>query len=361
MDTRILTVVKSVLFFWIYLYGLWSISVEILFSTLSVSAIGIAVLTLLIYFTRIPTPNAAAVDAVIGKDPAQDQDIADDGFVMRVVAHRGAGLDAPENSLVAFRLCAEKGCSGVEFDVTLTADNVPVIFHDDTLERLTGSTQQVRRMTWKSLSKMDISVKHPLKEKFENTRIAKLDDTILQCLNNKQRMFIDIKEYDSRIVKVILDLYEKYPALESKAVCSSFYPNVIYMIRRKNPKIVCSVAWRPHYFAYQSYSGSTGVGLPRTTSWMKHYLLKMCDVLYEWLLPQLIYYMIGIPIILLHKDVINGKVVNDWRNRGVRVIAWTVNHPVEKQHCSRILKITYMTDTLIGETSAHTNNSGTRQ
>lgn len=37
------------------------------------------------------------------------------------------------------------------------------------------------------------------REKFENTRIAKLDDTILQCLNNKQRMFIDIKEYDSRV------------------------------------------------------------------------------------------------------------------------------------------------------------------
>lgn len=51
----------------------------------------------------------------------------------------------------------------MEFDVTLTADNVPVIYHDDTLERLTGSTQHVRKMTWKELSKVDISVKHPLK------------------------------------------------------------------------------------------------------------------------------------------------------------------------------------------------------
>lgn len=48
--------------------------------------------------------------------------------------------------------------------------------------------------------------------------------------------------------------------------------------------------------------------------------------------------------------------MNDWRDRGVRVIAWTVNQPVEKQHCSRILKITYMTDTLIGETTAHANS-----
>lgn len=104
MDTRILTVVKSVLLFWIYFYGLWSISVDILFSTISLSGIVIATFTLLIYFTRIPTPNAAAVYAVIGKDPALDQDVSEDGFVMRVVAHRGAGLDAPENSLVAFKL-----------------------------------------------------------------------------------------------------------------------------------------------------------------------------------------------------------------------------------------------------------------
>lgn len=47
------------------------------------------------------------------------------------------------------------------------------------------------------------------------------------------------------------------------------------------------------------------------------------------------------------------KTVLDWRAKGVRVIAWTVNHPLEKQHFSRTLKITYLTDTLIGEATAH--------
>ena len=38
-----------------------------------------------------------------------------------------------------------------------------------------------------------------------------------------------------------------------------------------------------------------------------------------------------------------------WKERGVRVIPWTVNLPLEKQYCRRILKVTYLTDTLIGE------------
>lgn len=45
--------------------------------------------------------------------------------------------------------------------------------------------------------------------------------------------------------------------------------------------------------------------------------------------------------------------VNQWRNKGVRVMAWTVNSPLEKQYFSRTLKITYLTDTLVGESTAH--------
>lgn len=50
------------------------------------------------------------------------------------------------------------------------------------------------------------------------------------------------------------------------------------------------------------------------------------------------------------------KTILDWRAKGIRVVAWTVNHPLEKQYCSRVLKITYLTDTLIGEATAHLQN-----
>lgn len=47
----------------------------------------------------------------------------------------------------------------------------------------------------------------------------------------------------------------------------------------------------------------------------------------------------------------------DWRKKGVRVMAWTVNTPVEKQYCARTLKITYLTDTLTGEMTTHSQFS----
>ena len=48
------------------------------------------------------------------------------------------------------------------------------------------------------------------------------------------------------------------------------------------------------------------------------------------------------------------EVVRLWRERGVRVMPWTVNLPPEKQYCRRILKVTYLTDTLIGENDERT-------
>lgn len=53
----------------------------------------------------------------------------------RIIAHRGSPKEAPENTLASFRRAHAVGARWVEFDVALTADARPVIFHDDSLER----------------------------------------------------------------------------------------------------------------------------------------------------------------------------------------------------------------------------------
>jgi glycerophosphoryl diester phosphodiesterase len=56
----------------------------------------------------------------------------------RWIAHRGGGSLAPENTLAGIRLAARMGFAAVEFDVMLSADGTPVLFHDETLERTTN-------------------------------------------------------------------------------------------------------------------------------------------------------------------------------------------------------------------------------
>src|ERR1700675_773367 len=61
----------------------------------------------------------------------------------RVIGHRGAAGLAPENTLAGFRKAAEIGVGWVEVDVHLSADGVPVVIHDDTLDRTTSGTGPV--------------------------------------------------------------------------------------------------------------------------------------------------------------------------------------------------------------------------
>jgi len=61
----------------------------------------------------------------------------------RIIAHRCGGALTPENTLAGLRLAARLGCRGVEFDAMLSADGVPVLIHDETLERTTSGRGRV--------------------------------------------------------------------------------------------------------------------------------------------------------------------------------------------------------------------------
>jgi len=73
----------------------------------------------------------------------------------RVIAHRGGGNQAPENTLAAIRTGAQCGFAGVEFDVMLSRDSVPVLIHDETLERTTNGRGEVSRTPWPALARLD--------------------------------------------------------------------------------------------------------------------------------------------------------------------------------------------------------------
>lgn len=73
-----------------------------------------------------------------------------------IIGHRGASAYAPENTLAAFRKAIEAGAHGIEFDVRLAGDGVPVVFHDASLSRTAGVSAAVSDLTSIELGKIDI-------------------------------------------------------------------------------------------------------------------------------------------------------------------------------------------------------------
>jgi glycerophosphoryl diester phosphodiesterase len=76
------------------------------------------------------------------------------------IAHRGAGTLAPENTLAAFRLGAQHGYRCFECDVKLSADGVPFLMHDATLERTTSGRGTAGDLPWAALSQLDAGSWH---------------------------------------------------------------------------------------------------------------------------------------------------------------------------------------------------------
>lgn len=73
----------------------------------------------------------------------------------KIIAHRGGGSLAPENTLAAIRKGAELKFGGVEFDVQLAACSTPILMHDETLERTTNGSGNVSEKTYEDILKLD--------------------------------------------------------------------------------------------------------------------------------------------------------------------------------------------------------------
>lgn len=95
-------------------------------------------------------------------------------FIPPILAHRGASAYAPENTMAAFTKAQQLGFAWIEFDVMLSKDYVPIIFHDDDLDRTTNSHGFVGDKTFAELKQLDAgSWFNPT---FVNERIPSLEE-----------------------------------------------------------------------------------------------------------------------------------------------------------------------------------------
>jgi glycerophosphoryl diester phosphodiesterase len=109
----------------------------------------------------------------------------------RWIAHRGAGKLAPENTLAAFRLGAQHGYRMFECDAKLSADGVPFLMHDATLQRTTNGTGTGGDLPWSALAQLDAGAWHS--RAFAGEPLPTLENAARYCIANHCLLNIEIK------------------------------------------------------------------------------------------------------------------------------------------------------------------------
>ena len=199
---------------WLCIYLTISVLMALTSPMLHVMLVGL-LLCAVSYF-RLPPPDNADAFKILGCDPRNlDGTPSKTRGALGLIAHRGACLDAPENSLEAVRLAKKNGAKCIEFDVQLTADGHAVIFHDTEVDRVTNGTGDLAQMTLKEVKKLDLAAKHVLKDQFSPCRIPTLEEMVDECLKLELKMIIDLKplETTEKTTELITDLYKRKPKL----------------------------------------------------------------------------------------------------------------------------------------------------
>lgn len=112
-----------------------------------------------------------------------------------LIAHRGAMAEAPENVEAAFDLAFSYPVDGIEFDVQMTADYIPVIFHDDDLHRITGKYSAVADLNISELRELDFG--KWFSENFRGQQLMTLE-SLLKRYSGKGILMIELKSGGGR-------------------------------------------------------------------------------------------------------------------------------------------------------------------
>jgi glycerophosphoryl diester phosphodiesterase len=113
-----------------------------------------------------------------------------------VIGHRGAAGRAPENTLAGLRKARELGAAWVEFDVMLTSDDVPILIHDETLQRTTTGRGRVARHTAAEIRALDAGAWFG--PAFAGERVPTLDEAVALLLELGLAANVEIKPSSGR-------------------------------------------------------------------------------------------------------------------------------------------------------------------
>lgn len=220
-----------------------------------------------------------------------------------IIGHRGASAVAPENTFAAFSRALEDGADGVEFDVRLSRDRVPVVIHDATLKRTANLDRLVDELDASELQRCDVSNWFgavPAARQYAGTiptltQVFELfqQTNALLCLEMKSEA-VDATE----LVEAVVNEIHKSQMAE-RVVVSSFDFNAIALVKKIDTTISTAALFEPK--------------LSRPVSTMRR--LKMVDLAVEHHANE----------IALHHSLCSARVVQKATEFGLPVVVWTVD------------------------------------
>ena len=164
----------------------------------------------------------------------------------RVIGHRGAAADAPENTLAGFRRAKTLNCQWVELDVRLTADGQPILLHDNRLERTTNGRGKVSSMSLAAIRRHSAGAW--FSPCFAAERVPTLCEALALLADLGLGANIELKavlgrrgETGRRVADLLLRLS---PSQMPGLLISSFQPTVLAAARACTPGIARGILFR---------------------------------------------------------------------------------------------------------------------
>ena len=170
-----------------------------------------------------------------------------------IIGHRGASAVAPENTIAAFREAIAVGADGIEFDVRLTRDGIPVVIHDSTLRRTGGLPERVADLTQSEIATFDVGSWFARKKDlppgtFAGETVPTLTELFTLFQSNNWTMYLEMKcdspaEY-APLVEACCSLIDDH-SLKDRVMIECFQLPALRIVREIDSDIKTVVLFEP--------------------------------------------------------------------------------------------------------------------